>query len=127
MKKLIIAANIEWLKIKGLGLVYIAIVLGTMIPLMNFLPSLFESEPAFAEELKYSIFENALSNSLKLFTFFILLLFIIITANRITQTDHKNNGWQLMETQPVSKFQLYFSKYIILILLSFICIASFFI
>ncbi|PWN64257.1 thioredoxin-like domain-containing protein [Chryseobacterium viscerum] len=122
MKKLIIAVNIEWLKIKGLGLVYIAIILGTLIPLIN----LFTSEPVFTEELKYSIFENGIRDSLKFFTFFLMLLFIIIAANRIAQTDHKNNGWQLMETQPVSKFQLYFSKYIILILLSFICITSFF-
>ncbi|RXM39543.1 thioredoxin [Chryseobacterium sp. CH21] len=128
MKKLITAINIEWLKIKGLGLIYIAIVLGALIPLINFIPSFFKPDPITKESLKYSIFEAAISgSSLKYFTFFILLLLLIIAANRIAQTDHKNNGWQLMETQPINKFQLYFSKYIILLTLTFICIFSYFI
>lgn len=127
MKKLITAINIEWLKIKGLGLIYTAIILGALIPFINFISSLLSPDPIAKESLKYSIFEESISGSpLKYFTFFILLLFLIIAANRIAQTDHKNNGWQLMETQPVNKFQLYFSKYIILISLSFICIFSYF-
>ncbi|CAI8749683.1 thioredoxin-like domain-containing protein [Chryseobacterium sp. IT-36CA2] len=127
MKKLITAINIEWLKIKGLGLVYMAIVLGALIPLINFIPSFFNPDSTTKESFKYSIFEAAIGGGpLKYFTFFILLLFLIIAANRLAQTDHKNNGWQLMETQPVNKFQLYFSKYIILLSLSFICIFSYF-
>lgn len=129
MKKLITTVSTEWLKTKGLGLVYIAIVLGALIPLLGYVPSFFSSEMIPEDTIKFSIFEYAIGGgeSLKYFTFFVLLLFIIIAANRIAQTDHKNNGWQLMETQPVSRFHLYFSKYIILILLSFLCIASYFV
>lgn len=128
MKKLVTTISTEWLKTKGLGLIYIAIVLGALIPLLGYVPSFFRSEMIPEDTLKFSIFEEAIGGeALKYFTFFVLLLFIIIGANRIAQTDHKNNGWQLMETQPVSRFQLYFSKYIILLLLSFLCVASYFI
>ncbi len=127
MKKLITAINIEWLKTKGLGLTYIAIILGGMIPLLGFIPSFFKPEFVAEGDLPYSVFEYAISgDAIKSFTFFILLVFVIIAANRIAQTDHKNNGWQLMETQPVSRFQLYFAKYIVLIMMSMICILSYF-
>lgn len=128
MKKLITAVGTEWLKTKGLGLIYISIVLGALIPIMVYVPSFFIPEVIPGGILEYSIFEHAIgSDAIKYFTFFILPLLIIIAANRMAQTDHKNNGWQLMETQPVSRFQLYFSKYIILILLSFLGVASYFI
>lgn len=127
MKKLITAINIEWLKTKGLGLTYIAIILGGLIPLLGFIPGFFESEFVVEGELPYSVFEDAITgDAIKSFTFFILLVFVIIAANRIAQTDHKNNGWQLMETQPVSRFQLYFAKYTVLVLMSLICILSYF-
>ncbi|KXH85349.1 thioredoxin-like domain-containing protein [Chryseobacterium kwangjuense] len=127
MKKLMTAINIEWLKTKGLGLSYIAVILGALIPLLGFVPGFFMSEMVVEGKLPYSVFEDAIGgDAIKSFTFFILLLFIIIAANRIAQTDHKNNGWQLMETQPLSRFNLYFSKYIVLLLLSFICVASYF-
>ncbi|KMQ65459.1 thioredoxin [Chryseobacterium angstadtii] len=127
MKKLLTAVNVEWLKTKGLGLSYIAIVLGALVPLINYVPYFFKSYLAKEGTLPYSVFEDGIGGeAIKYFTFFILLLFIIIAANRIAQTDHKNNGWQLMETQPISRFDLYFSKYIILLLLSFICVISYF-
>ncbi|PIF46938.1 hypothetical protein CLU96_3984 [Chryseobacterium sp. 52] len=127
MKKLITAVNVEWLKTKGLGLSYIAIILGALIPLISYIPGFFTSELLIEGKLPYSVFEDAIGgDAIRSFTFFILLLFIIIAANRVAQTDHKNNGWQLMETQPVSRFNLYFSKYIIVVLLGVICILSYF-
>lgn len=127
MKKLITAIGTEWLKTKGLGLTYIALILGALIPLLSFVPDFFKKNIIIDEMLSYSIFEKAIGGeAIKYFTFFILLLFVIIASNRIAQTDHKNNGWQLMETQPVSRLQLYLSKYIILIFLCTLCIASYF-
>ncbi|MDR6404056.1 MULTISPECIES: thioredoxin-like domain-containing protein [Chryseobacterium] len=122
MKKLITTVKVEWLKIKSLGLVYLALVLGILIPLFEFVNVYFNQEIVTGEELKYSVIENSISNNIGSFAFYLLLLYIIIASNRITQTDHKNNGWQLMETQPINKLTIYFSKYIVLLLLSFLCI-----
>lgn len=128
MKKLLTTAGTEWLKIKGLGIIYMSVVLGALLPLLVFAPSFFIRETVPEGTLKYSVFEDAIGGEqLRYFVFFILPLLIIIVANRIAQTDHKNNGWQLMETQPVSRFELYFSKYIIVVVLSVICITSYFI
>lgn len=39
-------------------------------------------------------------------------LIIIVTASRITQLEHKNNTWQLIETQPVKRATLLNAKFI---------------
>src|SRR5690606_31029152 len=39
-------------------------------------------------------------------------LIIIVTASRITQLEHKNNTWQLIETQPVKRAILLNAKFI---------------
>ncbi len=128
MKKLLTTVGTEWLKIKGLGIIYMAIVLGALLPLLVYIPSFFIRETVPEETLKFSVFEDAIGGEqIKYFVFFILPLLIIIVANRIAQTDHKNNGWQLMETQPVSRFHLYFSKYIIVVVVSVLCITSYFV
>lgn len=125
MKKLNTLVSTEWLKIKGLGLVYLAVALGILIPLLGFIFQIFNPVFITPEELPYSVFESAITENFKAFTLFFLLLYIVIAANRIAQIDHKNNGWQLMETQPISKFQLYFSKYLVVLVLSFLCIISY--
>ncbi|MDN3691834.1 thioredoxin-like domain-containing protein [Chryseobacterium tructae] len=125
MKKLITLVHTEWLKIKGLGLVYLALIMGLLIPFTVFLFQIYSPTFLTPEDLPYSVFEEAISGNLKAFCMFLLLLYIVIAANRIAQTDHKNNGWQLMETQPISKFQLYFSKYLVVLILIIICIASY--
>jgi thiol-disulfide isomerase/thioredoxin len=127
MKKLIITSRVEWHKIKGLGLTYLAIALGGIVPLLTFAEKLFNPDDILEKKLPYSIFEKYISNDIKTFTCFILLAFVIISASRIAQIDYKNNCWQLMETQPVKKINIYFSKYIVLLGLNFLCITTFFV
>ncbi|WP_076752788.1 thioredoxin-like domain-containing protein [Elizabethkingia anophelis] len=125
MKKLWITIQVEWLKTKGLGLVYLAIAIGAIIPLIGFVAGLFRDHNTDVAQLKYPIIETAVQDSLKGFVMFFFLLYIIISANRIAQTDHKNGGWLLMETQPVSKLNIYLAKYINLVIMAFICTVSF--
>src|ERR1700750_959782 len=78
MKKLFTAINVEWLKTKGLGLTYIAMALGALIPLIGFVPGFFKSHIVKEGDLPYSIFEDAIGGDvIKSFTFFIMLLFVI--------------------------------------------------
>ena len=125
MKKLLIAIRVEWLKTKGLGLVYLAIAIGAVMPLLGFISDFFQDHNTDAATLKYPVIETAVQDSLKGFVMFFFLLYIIISANRIAQTDHKNGGWLLMETQPVSKLNIYMAKYINLVIMALICAVSF--
>lgn len=125
MKKLWIAIKVEWLKTKGLGLGYLAIAMGALLPIILFVAGLFRDHSVDAAQLKFPIIETAVQDTLKGFIMFFFLLYLVISANRIAQTDHKNGGWLLMETQPVSKLNIYMAKYINLIILAFICVLSF--
>lgn len=127
MKNFFLAYKVEWLKTKGLGLNYLAIGIGALIPIFVTITTFFVPNFSDPTALKESIFESGIQELLKGFVLFLFLLFIIICANRITQTDHKNGGWLLMETQPVKKINIYLAKYAVLLTYSLIAIFSFFI
>ncbi len=122
MKNIITVARVEWLKLKGVGLVWTGVVLALLIPLLRFTVKIFQEKFGFKAELSHSVFETAITDSLGPFAKFFLILFIILAASRITQTDHKNGGWLLMETQPITRFQIYFAKFLNVAFLSFLTI-----
>lgn len=124
MKNLIIATKAEWLKIKGLGLIYAALFLSVLSPGIVFL-NYFFARTFPGGEPQISVFEDMLIDSTDPFYKFFLILFIIVAASRISQTDHKNGGWLLMETQPVSKLNIYLAKFLVLVFLMAILILCF--
>ena len=126
MKKLLVTIEIEWIKTKGLGLFYLAICMGLIAPLLQFVFGFMDTNHMNNEKLKYSVFEFFILEYLKGFILFFLLLYIVVSSSRIAQTDHKNGGWLLMETQPTNRFNIYFAKYINLLFLSFLCVLFYF-
>jgi hypothetical protein len=127
MNSIVKATKAEWLKIKGLGLLLAGIVLGILAPLLMFVTRYFSNGMNIMRDAHISVFEDYTAESLGFYAKFFLLLFIIISSNRICQIDHKNGGWLLMETQPVSKFRLYLAKYLTLVLLTGASTLSFFV
>ncbi len=77
MKKLGIAIQVEWLKIKGLGLVYLAIILGAIVPLTGFISDLFQEHNIDVTELKYPIVETAIQEGIGLKAFVMFFLFAV--------------------------------------------------
>jgi thiol-disulfide isomerase/thioredoxin len=120
------ALQAEHIKKKGTGFYWMSIVFGIISPLLYFTVTIIQSSEAIVARLPYNHILNFTKDSMLPFANFFFPLMIIIVVSRITQIDHKNGGWQLMETQPVSKFSIFFSKFIVilfailLVLLSFI-------
>lgn len=115
----------EHLKKKGTGIYIISIIIGALTPFIYFLVSLFSSD-LIAETNPFNYYTKFIYTVIIPFVYFFFPLLIIINASKITQLDHKNGGWQLMETQPLEKFSIYFSKYIVLLIANFLAIFSFF-
>lgn len=121
-----IATRTEWIKIKGLGLIWAGAGLALILPLLKFAGKIFGPRIPGLQKTGISLFEDALSADTGAFAKFFIILFIVVATNRICQIDHKNGGWLLMETQPVKKLNIYLAKYLNIIFLTFISIFFFF-
>lgn len=120
------ALRSEFIKKKGTGTYWLCFSFGVIIPLIYLVAMFFlweeNQEPV---NIPINFYEKNIGQALSSFLGFFFPLLIIIIAAKITQIDHKNGGWQLMETQPLSKFSIYMSKLTVLLVGNLIAIISF--
>jgi len=121
----ITALKAEHIKKRGTGMYYNSAVMGVISPILFFIVLLIESTDEIKAELPFNYYLKFIENGLQPFAYFFFPLLIIITVSRITQLDHKNGGWQLMETQPIHKFSIYFSKFCTVLIANVISIVFF--
>lgn len=121
----ITALKAEHIKKRGTGMYYTSAIMGAISPILFFIVLLIESTDEIKSELPYNYYLKFIENTLQPFAYFFFPLLIIITVSRITQLDHKNGGWQLMETQPTLKFSIYFSKFFTVLIANTISIIFF--
>lgn len=124
LRNFIAAFAAEHIKKKGTGLYFVAAIAAAIIPILRLVVKLFLEHEGGRSGLETNYFEAYISDCLMVFTMFFFPMVIIITVSRITQLDHKNGGWQLMETQPVEKFSIYFSKFLVVLIANAIAILS---
>jgi thiol-disulfide isomerase/thioredoxin len=117
MKELWINLKGETLKMKRSGNLILSFLIGAGLPVAFLMVKIFDNKgydrPVSPGTNYY--FENFEITLIGLAGFFLPLL-IIINASKIAQIDHKNKGWHLMETQPVSKWSIYIAKYLLILL-----------
>jgi len=115
----------ELIKKKRSGIFTLSIILGVLLPLVGTIIILVAEDNFNKNSTPINYYFNHLKNYIIPYASFLLPLLIIITASKTAQIDHKNKGWDLMETQPISKFLIYFSKYILLTISNIISILTF--
>jgi thiol-disulfide isomerase/thioredoxin len=123
MQHFITALKAENIKKKGTGIFLLSMILGAISPIIWALVMLFQDEQKDGG-LSYNYFTRYLEGCLDPYAGFFFPLLIIITVSRFAQLDHKNGGWQLMETQPVNKFSIYFAKFTMILVANLISILS---
>lgn len=121
----IIAVKAEHIKKRGTGFYWTSAIIGLISPILYFIVSIIQKSDEIKMELPFNYFLKYIESSLNPFAFFFFPLLIIITVSRITQLDHRNGGWQLMETQPIYKFSIYFSKFLTILIANLISILTF--
>ena len=124
MQNFITVLKAEHIKKKGTGIYVLGIILGAIAPFINLLVSLTNNIFPRTGGIPVNFYVKNIENSLEAFTIFFFPLFIIIMVSRITQLDHKYGGWQLMETQPIKKSHIYFSKFSVAIIANFIAVVA---
>src|SRR5690554_1096718 len=126
LKNYTTALQSEFIKKKGTGTYWLCFSFGVIIPLIYFLAMFFQWEENHQPvNIPYNFYEKNIGETLSSFLGFFFPLLIIIVSAKITQIDHKNGGWQLMETQPLSKLSIYLSKLTILLIGNLVAIVSF--
>lgn len=123
MQNFTTALKAEHIKKKGTGIYILSIILGAVVPVILAIVKIVEDMPSRGG-LPYNYYISFLESCYAAFVQFFFPLLIIITVSRITQLDHKNGGWQLMETQPVRKVAVYFSKFTVVLIANCIAIAA---
>lgn len=124
MQNFITVLKAEHIKKKGTGIYVLGIILGAITPFINLLVSLTNNISPRTGGIPVNFYIKNIEDSLEAFTIFFFPLFIIIMVSRITQLDHKYGGWQLMETQPIKKSQIYFSKFSVALIANFIAVIA---
>ena len=110
-----IAFKCELLKTKRTSVVYLAMIAAVIVP---FLMMLFKAEePGEFQKLSkdpwYMCYEDAGQPIAILF----LPLFVILITSLVPQLEHRNNTWKQVLASPQTKFNIYFSKFLIIQLL----------
>ena len=121
----ITALKAENIKKRGTGFYWTSAILGIISPILFMIVSIIQSSEEIKAGIPYNFYLKFTEDSMLPFAYFFFPLLIIITVSRITQLDHKNGGWQLMETQPTYKFSIYFSKFCTVLIANLISIISF--
>ena len=125
LSNFITSLKAENIKKGGTGFYWTGVALAFLSPLLFYIVAIFQSTDEVKTGIPYNHYMRFMEGSIQPFAYFFFPLFIIITVSRITQIDHKNGGWQLMETQPTYKFSIYFSKFCTILIANLISIISF--
>jgi hypothetical protein len=116
----------ELIKKKCSGIFVLSFIIGIIFPLIGFIFNIVKNLKAenVAKGIPFNYYFYYLKQCLDPFAEFFFPVLIIYAASKIAQLDHKNKGWHLMETLPLTKFSLYFSKFFILITSNVIAITT---
>jgi thiol-disulfide isomerase/thioredoxin len=117
--------NAELLKKKKKGIFWTSVIIGLVFPLLAFLNYFLNGFSQQVTGLPYNFFTWFIGNSIMGYAGFFFPLLIIISASRITQLDHKNGGWKLLETSPLSRSSVFFGKFALLLTSNLISIVTF--
>ena len=110
-----IAIKGELLKTKRTSVIYIAIITAAIIPLIMLFFN--AEEPEAMKSLKQDPWNIYFEDGSQPLNLVFLPLFIILITSLVPQLEHRNNTWKQVLASPQSKFNIYFSKFLIIQLL----------
>jgi thiol-disulfide isomerase/thioredoxin len=109
----------EWLKLRHSGMFWLLVCAAAFIPILTTTVSMFIDTGANENIDKWNSF---IERNFGAFTSFFFPLFIVLMTVRIVYLEHRSDTWKLLETQPVSRFALFFSKWEVAAIISLFCL-----
>ncbi|MFN2439663.1 MAG: ABC transporter permease [Chitinophagaceae bacterium] len=115
------ALQAEYIKTKASGLKWLCLGAALFIPLMRTIGTMI-IPPQFLGEGPENPWMDFIVGSLNNFAPFFFPLFLVLLIAKLAQFEHKADAWKLIETQPVPKWTLYFSKWTMAVIISLLCL-----
>ncbi|MBA2330634.1 MAG: ABC transporter permease [Flavisolibacter sp.] len=109
----------EWLKLRHSGMFWLLLCAAAFIPILTTTVSIFVDTGSNVETNKWDRF---IETNFGAFTSFFFPLFVVLMTVRIVYLEHRSDTWKLLETQPVSRFALFFSKWEVAAIISLLCL-----
>jgi hypothetical protein len=116
------AFKAEWIKLKGIGMWLMIAITCLFVVGSTLLLTIYSDD--ISKPSSVNPWEMQISQALTGFMFMYILLSILIIV-RLCQTEHRNQGWKLIETQPIHRAYLYIAKYKLALTLSLISLVAF--
>lgn len=115
------AYKAEGIKLKNTYIYWLALILTLVTPTFYVAFHLFKLKE-YNKEIypNFKIFEIVFNDISGSYLSFFYLLTLVLATSRLAQVDFKYNTWQMVETLPVSKFNIYFSKFLRVISVLFV-------
>lgn len=111
----------EYIKTKASGLKWLCLGAAIFIPLIQFLFYVLVSDTVYVNKPQ-NPWMDFINGSIGAFAPFFYPLLCVLIVLRLAQFEHKADAWKLLETQPVSKAALYFSKWVMCLLVAITCL-----
>jgi hypothetical protein len=111
----------EYIKTKASGLKWLCLGAAAFIPVIQFLFYALVSDNVYINKPQNPWMEF-INGSISAFAPFFYPLLCVLIVLRLAQFEHKADAWKLLETQPVPKAALYFSKWIMCVLVALACL-----
>ncbi|MDQ3683613.1 MAG: redoxin family protein [Bacteroidota bacterium] len=115
------ALQAEYIKTKASGLKWLCLGAALFIPLLGTIGKMLIPSELLGESPE-NPWMDFIVGSLNNFAPFFFPLFLVLLIAKLAQFEHKADAWKLIETQPVPKWALYFSKWTIAVILSLLCL-----
>lgn len=121
---LFISLQTELIKTKRSAALWLAVLGAGMIPLIYFLFYVFKPATA-AQRLGPAAWEGHFLQGWQAFSGFLLPMFVILICSLVPQIEYKNNAWKQVYASPQSLGNIFFSKYLAIVLMILVLFVMF--
>jgi thiol-disulfide isomerase/thioredoxin len=116
------AFKAEWIKLKGTGIWWIILIGSGLIPVIS--AGFWLNNAGSLNRGGATPWEDVLQREVNSFMFLYMLVCILIVV-KLCQTEHRSQGWKLIETQPIHRAYIYLGKYTMAAFLSLLSLLLF--
>ncbi|HAN40122.1 MAG TPA: hypothetical protein DCQ29_14565 [Chitinophagaceae bacterium] len=115
----------ERIKLKNSGIIWIIGLMSAFIPIIFTLVVAFSGDDMLLNGA--NPWEGFVFNTFSGFASFFYPVFLVLVTTKLCQTEHRNQGWKLIETQPIHRFYLFIAKFKTIALIALICLLTVFV